>query len=247
LKLRDWEGKIRAVFPEDTPIEIEIFPRKRTPFYQGTYEQRLSTLRTLRNKLAELLPSYPQLQVVHDEVAAYTALCEAARSTQQGKEGNLAVLRTQREAQRVTTMDAYFGIVYGGLLQMFFTEIERVGDFMELGFLYGNADRPDVIKTGNVGANSSLYINTTGISITNFTNITFENPINAPGSILKGQFQSDPNAAFDASRNFVQFESMQPGITAKAPELGYNKPGGFVFLVLYANNAQAAFKITFVQ
>src|SRR3954468_23956741 len=32
-KLKFWEGPIRAVFPEDSPTEVEIFPQKRTPFY----------------------------------------------------------------------------------------------------------------------------------------------------------------------------------------------------------------------
>jgi len=85
-KLKVWEGKIRNVFPEDSPMEIEIFPNKRNPFYKGTYEQRRGALRTLRNKIASLLPDYPALATVHDEIEAYTALCEAARSTQQGKE-----------------------------------------------------------------------------------------------------------------------------------------------------------------
>jgi len=144
-------------------------------------------------------------------------------------------------------MNAYFGMVYGGLLQLFFNDIERIADYMDLGYLYGKADRADVIKTGNVGAYNKLYINTTGIFLNSATNILFENPINLAGSTITAQFQSDPTAAFDANRNSIFFQSQQQGVAAKASEAAFSRTGGFIFLVLYANSEQGAFKITFEQ
>src|SRR5687768_7938891 len=49
-KLRLWEPPIRTIFPEDSPTEIEIFPNKRNPFLDGTYEQRLQAVKVLRDK-----------------------------------------------------------------------------------------------------------------------------------------------------------------------------------------------------
>ena len=153
LKLREWEGKIRSEFPEDSPTEIEIFPNKRKPFYEGTYEQRLGAIRILRDKLLEYTVAFPSLVPVQADVAAYYTLCEAARSTQQGKEGNLGELRIQRETQRVLTMQAYMGLVYGGLLKIFYADLKQVGSFIDFPLLYDlvNEDLLVGIDTGGPG------------------------------------------------------------------------------------------------
>ena len=44
LKLRQWEGMIRAIYTEDSPEEKAIFPDKRKPFESGTYAKRLEAL-----------------------------------------------------------------------------------------------------------------------------------------------------------------------------------------------------------
>ncbi len=155
-KLREWEGPIRSVFTEDSPTEIEIFPNKRKPFQSGTYEQRLGAIRILRNKLLEYTVDNPSLVPVQAAVAAYYTLCNAARSTQQGKEGNLGDARSQRETQRVITMNAYMGIVYGGLLQQLYTDLKRVGDFIDFPLLY-DLVREELLADINAVSGNTVY------------------------------------------------------------------------------------------
>jgi hypothetical protein len=246
-KLRDWEGKIRGVFPEDSPTEIEIFPRKRTPFYDGTYEQRLGSIRILRDKLLEYTTDYPSLVPVQADVAAYYTLCNAARTTQQGKEGDLNSLRTQREAQRVITMNAYQGIVYGGLLTLFYSDLERIGDYIDFTRLYGPSDKPDIVVSGNVGANSQLALNLPDAEINEGTGMELANPINIPNSVYRAQYGSSGNAAFDPARSYVTVVSQSPPVQCEAADAGFDKNNGFTFLILYALNEQTAFRIVIEQ
>ena len=51
-EIRKWEAGVRVVYVEDSPQEIAIFPNKRTPFLQGTYEDRISAVGTLMEKLS---------------------------------------------------------------------------------------------------------------------------------------------------------------------------------------------------
>lgn len=246
-KLRDWEGKIRGVFPEDSPTEIEIFPRKRTPFYDGTYEQRLGALRILRDKLQEYTPAHAVLDPVQADVAAYYTLCNTARTTQQGKEGDLSSLRTEREVQRVITMNAYHGIVYGGLLQMFYNDLERISDYIDFSRLYGPRDLPDIVVTGNVGANNQLNVNVGDANINEGTNMEFENPINISNSVYRAQFGNSANAAFDPARNYITVVSFSPPVACDAADVGFDAGDGFTFLILYALSEQTAFRIVIEQ
>ncbi len=152
VKLRQWEAPIHTVFMEDSAEAIDIFSRKRTPFYVGTYEQRLMAIRVLRNKLAEYIAAYPALAPVQTDVATYCTLAETARSLQQGKEGNLGELRTLREAQRVATMNAYWGIVYCGLMRQFYTNPAEVAAFIEFELLYEKEKEEEEGDEGLTGA-----------------------------------------------------------------------------------------------
>ena len=172
-KLKDWEGKIRAVFPEDSSTEIEIFPHKRNPFYDGTYEQRLGALRILRDKLLEYTGDHISLVAVQADIAAYYTLCNAARSTQQGKEGNLNDVRSQRETQRVLTMNAYLGIVYGGLLQQFFTDLKRVGDYIDFALLYDLVSEELIVTIESSVANSVSNVLLQDVPVTNTKKFRF--------------------------------------------------------------------------
>jgi len=145
-KLRDWEPAIYSVFREDSPTGTEIFPNKRTPFYEGTYESRLLAVKVLRDKLLEYTPTEPTLVPVQADVAAFFTLADTARQTQQGNEGNLSNLRLQRENQRQATMAAFWGIVYGGLLRFYYNTPELILGIIDLNELFAN--RPDSVTVG---------------------------------------------------------------------------------------------------
>lgn len=166
IKLRQWEGAIRAVFIEDSPTEIEIFPNKRGPFQTGTYEQRLGAIRILRDKLLEYTAANPTLVPVQSDVAAFYTLCDTARATQQGKEGNLNDARSQREAQRVVTMNAYMGIVYGGLLQQLYTDLTRVGDFIDFSILYDLVSEDLLADIDIANGNTVFNVPLDGVTVT---------------------------------------------------------------------------------
>jgi len=113
---------------------------------------------------------------------------------------------------------------------------------------YWGGDKPDLVKTGNVGPNMQLYVNTNNAFISNNTDITVEIPAAIPaGSVLKLQYSNLENGAFDENRNFVEVQSQTPPSTHKSVDFGFNKITGFVFLILYANGVQTAFKITVKQ
>ncbi len=135
-KLKVWEGGIHAIFPEDTPEEIEIFPQKRKIFYDGTYETRLLAIKALSVKLLEYTVAHPSLVPVQADVAAFHTLAHTTRQVQQGKEGGDGTLRIQREAQRVATMGAYWGLVYGGLLGLYYATPAIIGQYIDFGLLY---------------------------------------------------------------------------------------------------------------
>ncbi|MBL0310732.1 MAG: hypothetical protein IPP77_13970 [Bacteroidetes bacterium] len=134
-KLKQWEGPIHSVFPEDSPTAIEIFPKKRNPFYKGNYEDRLISLKALSDKLLEFTGTQPSLVPVQADVAAYYALTKAARDVQQGKEGNTDELRSQREIQWKASMKAFWGIVWGGLLSRFYNEEHLLHDYFDLNII----------------------------------------------------------------------------------------------------------------
>lgn len=158
-KLRLWEAPIRVVFPEDSGDEIEIFPQKRKPFYEGTYEMRLLAVKALRDKLLEYTVAHASLVPVQADVAAFFTLANTARQTQQGKEGIDGDLRAQRETQRVTTMNAYWGIAYGGLLHEFRNEPQRIAEYIDFSLLYDTGGNEPVIVNGGINAGQVINFN----------------------------------------------------------------------------------------
>ncbi len=129
-ELRKWEGPIRAIFYEDTPEEKAIFPHKRTPFLQGTYEDRLSAIGTL----AEKLSSYPILATTHTLVSSFYLLALSTRLAQQQGEGALGQVSDLREQQRINVAQALYGVL-GGLMLKFRTDPSQIERFFDLELL----------------------------------------------------------------------------------------------------------------
>jgi hypothetical protein len=130
IEVRKWEGKVRAVFYEDSPTEIEIFPNKRAPFQTGTYEERISAIRGLATKLTE----YPQLINVQAEVEAFYNQINLTRVTQQEKEGNVGRLSDKIENQRIVVCDVMYGIL-GQLMYKYRSSRHEITRFFDLSLL----------------------------------------------------------------------------------------------------------------
>ncbi len=128
--LRSWEGPIRAVYFEDSPEEKAIFPNKRTPFLQGTYEDRLSAIGTLSEKLSTI----PALSATHLVVSSFYNLALSTRLAQQQNEGALGQVSDLREQQRIAAAQAMYGVL-GGLMLKFRTDPSQVERFFDLELL----------------------------------------------------------------------------------------------------------------
>lgn len=157
-KLRYWEPVIYSLFPEGSPTATEIFPQRRSPFYESSYENRLLAVKALRDKLLEYTPANAALVPVQADVAAFFSLADTTRQTQQGNEGNLSTLRLQREEQRQLTMAAFWGIVYGGLLRYYYTNPELILGIIDLHELYDNR-RESISINGTLNSGQVVNIN----------------------------------------------------------------------------------------
>lgn len=141
-ELAKWEVQVHNIYPKGTPAEVEIFPRSRTPFLQGTYEQRINAVRALYLKLA----ADAAFATLSTEVqSAYNVLL-SARDTQQQKEGSLGQLATVREEQRVLLADALYGAL-GGLMVKFKSNREQITHYFDLSLLRNTDNGDEIIDT----------------------------------------------------------------------------------------------------
>ena len=134
-EIRKWEAGVRFVYVEDSPEERAIFPDKRTPFLQGTYEDRIGAVGTLMEKLS----SIPLLAEVHLVVQTFYNTALSARLAQQGKEGDLGQLSDLRENQRLITADEMYGVL-GRLMYKFRNDRDQVERFFDLSLLRQTGD-----------------------------------------------------------------------------------------------------------
>jgi len=104
-KLKEWEGGIHALYPEDSPDEIALFPRKRRPFQESTYETRLMAVQALSEKLQAI----PALATTYANVSSFYNLMLTTRQTQKGVKGKLGILSKVREQQRKLVCEALYG------------------------------------------------------------------------------------------------------------------------------------------
>jgi len=93
------------------------------------------------NKLEKLAVTHPSLTVVFEDVRDFYALCLAARDKQQQTEGRLASCSDARDVKRIATMNAYLGLVYCGLGQLYYNNMNALKGFMDLSLLYTNVKK----------------------------------------------------------------------------------------------------------
>ena len=243
--IRAWESGVRAVYIEDTPEERAIFPNKRAPFEKGTYEDRLDAIGALATKTSGI----PALAGVGAQVTSFYNMALASRLAQQTDEGSVGQISDLRENQRLLLSKEMMGVL-GKLIfihRFNLVEVERYFDLSLLRRTGEEEDLENIIKTGNVGANMQWYLNLEEADIAEDTNMSLLNSINVAGSVLTGQYHASINAPFDANRNYVLFESLNPAVNVTAEQAGYDEANGFIYLILYANDQQAAFRIEIEQ
>ncbi len=181
-EIRTWEGTVRYIFPEDSPNERSIFPNKRAPFQTGTYEQRISAVQTLAEKLATFT-TQPLLVTLSATVLSFYNTIEAVRLAQTGDEISITMQAMLLEEQRKACAVG----MYGNLGRLMYiarntpTDIEQFWDLSLLrnqtGELYKEdmTINPEMVKTvdlsqaqlNEIGANTGIKLeNTSTASVT---------------------------------------------------------------------------------
>jgi hypothetical protein len=130
VEIRKWEGAVRSVYYEDSPQEKAIFPNKRRPFLQGTYEDRLLAVNTLYDKLN----TDSNFSTLAPQVQSFYNLLLSARDSQQQEEGTLGLLSNTREQQRKLMAIELYGAL-GALMNKYKANPETVAQFFDLSLL----------------------------------------------------------------------------------------------------------------
>lgn len=143
MEVRKWESGVRAVYYEDTPEERAIFPNKRNPFLKGTYEERLSAIGALKQKLNTI----PALASTHALVQSFYTMAMGTRLAQQQDEGSLAQISDLREQQRVLVADTLYGVL-GSLMFKYRSSREHIDNYFDLTLLRskGEGTKPTNLK-----------------------------------------------------------------------------------------------------
>jgi hypothetical protein len=156
-KLREWESPIRAVYIEDSPQEVTIFPNKRTPFISGTYENRLSALGTLSQKTT----ADPALAGVAALISSFYNTALAARLAQQTDEGSVGEIADLRDNQRVLLANELMGVL-GQLMFFHRHNLSQVERYFDMSLLRDTGDddgEGPVTIGGNIAAGQVVNIN----------------------------------------------------------------------------------------
>lgn len=156
--LRRWEGQIHYHFPEGSIEDTELFPRRRTPFLTGSYDDRVNAVRTLALNLG----NFPPLNALQIQVQDYHTILMSARDIQQQKEGLNDQYSSMLEEQRVLTATEMWG-GYARLLYKFRFNPERVLDFIDI----------EMLRTSSVASVlvvfKGIVSDTNGVAISNAT------------------------------------------------------------------------------
>ena len=125
--IKKWDIAIQNHFLEGTVEYTMLLGDRRTPFQSGSYEERVSKIRSLATRLQD----FPQLSTIQAEVSQYATDIENARTKQQGLEYKESNYSNNLEAARKALAQAMFGVL-GALQRYFWDNLEAVETLYEL-------------------------------------------------------------------------------------------------------------------
>lgn len=143
-EIRKWEAQVRIIYVEDSPNERAIFPNKRNPFLQGTYEDRISAVGTLAARLAD--DSNATLVAYAPTVLSYYNMLLSARDGQQVVEGTLNLLSATREQQRKLVATELYGAL-GGLMRKFKADPPQIMRFFDMSLLRETGEDENILAS----------------------------------------------------------------------------------------------------
>jgi hypothetical protein len=160
-QLRVWEGGVRALYFEDSPTERSIFPNKRGPFQTGNYEERLSAIGSLAQKLSTM----PALASTHALVQSFYNMALGTRLAQQQDEGGLAQMSDLREQQRIIVADTLYGIL-GSLMFKFRSQRENIDNYFDLSLLRSTGEGQQSLSVTGTVTNALTGMPLGGVEVT---------------------------------------------------------------------------------
>ncbi len=190
-KIEDWDIKIQNVHRQDSEEYMALMPNRRSPFQRGTYEECITSVKTLANNLEGVVA----LSAVYDDVLLFIGKIDAARNEKQ----QLDELVSKQSALVETARYECAVMMYanlGGLMQLFCRTPEAISRFFDL-----EAIRSKPRKTNeNDGEEYSIKVATAttleaGIMFTDKTRFLFFNNSNVPLHVYTGIENDTPNPA----------------------------------------------------
>jgi len=122
-KIEEWDIKIQGVYRQDSVKYIAILPNRRKPFQKGSYEVRISRLKSL----AESIEKDTLLKDVNDDIILFITEIENARNSQMGLRESLRKQSLKVDTAKIACVELMYANL-GGLIQKFYKtpkEIER--------------------------------------------------------------------------------------------------------------------------
>ncbi len=240
-EIKVWEGKVRSIFPEDSIQERAIFPDKRKAFQQGTYEQRISALRTLYQILATY-SAEPVLLSLSATVESFYNVISAARNAQQGNEISVSGYSASLEAQRVLCSRQMYGTL-GRLMYKYLDNPILIEEYWDMSLLRDSSSNILGEFAGNVsGGNNVANIPLEGIEVSPATKFRMSTLAGGTGVLafyFSDQQQGQPGGEFIAVNS-------GDTITKTAEELGFGGSNLF-FNVLNPGNDNGSWEVTVLE
>jgi len=137
-KIRDWDIQIQGVYADDSSEYRDLLTNGRGPFQKGGYEERMTALLDLRDKLA----GYPLLAATLADVTAFYTAILALRTAQTQKEQRLALASDRMELARLGAAKiCYRNLAW--LIDYLIDNLEEVDNYYEFNLIMTTGSAPE--------------------------------------------------------------------------------------------------------
>jgi len=134
VRVPQWDITVQGTFIAGTPEYTQIFPNGRGPFQSGQQDSRILAVQTLGQRLA----AFPAFASLKTTVDAFHASLNAARTTQQGTEGQIGAASDAAEDARVALAVGLYANL-GRLMEKHAADTDELGGYFEIALLRGAA------------------------------------------------------------------------------------------------------------
>jgi hypothetical protein len=187
-KIEDWDIKIQNIHRQDSEEYMSLMPNRRNPFQKGTYDERITYLKTL----AKNLEGNAALSEVYEDINLFIGKIDLARNEKQELDETISKQSTLVDQTRFDCAVMMYSNL-GGLMQLFCKTPEAISRFFDL-----EAIRAKPRKANDEVDEFSLKIETAstieaGIMFTDKTRFLLFNNSNVPLYVYTGLENDSPN------------------------------------------------------